>query len=311
MKSKAIFFFLLILATVAFADEKAFLGKWDITVTAENGDTYTSWLQVLNEGGALKANMVGRGGSVFPVPEVALENDELVFKTYSGGQNRVVTVYRAHMKGKGLEGTVTAGANAPRNWTAARAPAWNVPKNAAAKKKLGAPVALFNGKDLGGWLPQDKSRPLGWAVKDGSLDNQGKANNIYSEQKFMDFKLEVEFNVAEHSNSGVYIRGRHEIQVLDDFGKAPESHGNGALYGFLTPKVNASKKAGEWQTMEATVVGNRVTIVLNGTKIIDDEEIPGVTGGALDSHEAEPGPILLQGDHGPVQYRKVVVTPLR
>ena len=256
--------------------------------------------------------MVGAGGSVFDVPDVAIENGELVWKTVSGREPaRITTVYRAKSKGaSALEGTVAVGTRAPNSFTADRAPNWNVPKGAAAKKKPGKPVALFNGKDLSGWLPQNKAEPLGWAVKDGALDNQGKANNIYSEQKFKDFHAEVEFTVAQHSNSGVYIRGRHEVQVLDDFGQPAESHGNGSIYGFLTPKVNASKPAGEWQSFDITVVGNRVTVILNGTKIIDDEEIPGVTGGALDSHEAEPGPIMLQGDHGPVRYRKVVITPL-
>lgn len=305
------FLLVLVLALAAVAADEEFLGKWDLTVSLEGGDGYTSWLELTREGGTLKARFVGRGGSVFPVPDVAIENGELIFKTFSGREPRVATVYRARMENKKLEGAVATGDAAPRHWTGVRAPDWKTPKMAAAKKKPGKPVALFNGQDVTGWLGQDKSKPLGWAVKDGALDNQGKANNIYSEQKFSDFKLEVEFNVAAHSNSGVYLRGRHEIQVLDDAGKPPESHGNGALYGFLTPSVNASKPPGEWQKLEATLVGNRVTIILNGTKIIDDEEIPGVTGGALDSRESDPGPIMLQGDHGPVQYRKVVVTPLR
>ena len=128
---------------------------------------------------------------------------------------------------------------------------------------------------------------------------------------FSDFKLEVEYNVAPHSNSGIYLRGRYEIQVLDDFGRLPDPHGNGAIYGFLTPRVNASRPAGEWQRVEATFIANRVTVTLNGVRILEDEEVPGITRGALDGREEEPGPIMLQGDHGPVQYRKVVVTPLR
>jgi hypothetical protein len=304
---------MLILAlALAPAGEDDYLGKWDFTVMRADGGTATSWLHVWREGGGLKARMVGTGGGAFDVPEIAVEGGELVWKTYSGREPaRITVVYRAKLKGlSALEGTIVAGTSPARTFTAERAPDWKIPKGAAAKKKPGKPVALFNGTDVSGWLPQNKTQPLGWIVKDGALDNQGKANNIYSEQKFKDFRLEVEFNVAARSNSGIYIRGRHEVQVLDDYGQPPESHGNGSIYGFIAPKSNASKPAGEWQAFNITVVGNRVTVILNGTTIIDDEEIPGVTGGALDSREAEPGPVLLQGDHGPVRYRKVVVTPL-
>ncbi len=303
---------ILLLALVAMgrpaADKDAFLGRWDLTISAGEGDrTYPSWLELTRDGETLKARLVGRGGSVFPVPDVSIENGELKFQ-FSRKMPQSTTVYRARLKDGRLEGTLVEGERPPRAWTGVRAPTW--PK-AVGKKKPGKPVALFNGKDLSGWLAQDPRRPLGWTVKDSALANEAHANNIYSEKKFSDFRLEVEYRVAAKSNSGVYLRGRYEIQVLDDFGEPPESHRNGALYGFLTPRVNASKPAGEWQMLEATLVANRVTVILNGAKIIDDEEIPGITGGALDSHEAEPGPIMLQGDHGPVQYRKVVVTPLQ
>ncbi len=296
------------------AAEDSFLGKWDLTVLADEregpveGGSYPSWLEVTREGGTPSARFVGRGGSVFPVPDVTIANEELTFRFKRGRpENQIVSVYKARMKGGRLDGTVVEGSRPPRAWSGVRAPVW--PKTPP-RKKPGKPVALFNGADITGWVGQRPGRALGWMVKDGALANEDKANNIYSEKKFLDFKLEVEFSVAAKSNSGIYLRGRHEIQVLDDFGQPTESHRNGAVYGFLTPKVNASKPAGEWQTLEATLVANRVTIVLNGTKIIDNEEIPGITGGALDSMEAEPGPIMLQGDHGPVRFRKVVVTPL-
>ncbi len=300
-------FLLLGAAALPPAGEDDFLGRWDLTVTGEGGRSYPSWLEVTREGGTLKARFVGRGGSVFPVPDVTIDHGELNFK-YSPGRSPVAFVYKARLKDGRLEGTLMEGSKAAQSWTGARAPAW--PK-VVGRKKPGKPVALFNGRDLAGWLAQNPNRPIGWTVKDAALANEDHANNIYSEQRFSDFKLEVEFNVAEKSNSGIYLRGRYEIQVLDDYGLPPESHRNGAIYGFLTPSVNASKHAGEWQTVEATIIANRVTVILNRTKIIDDQEIPGITGGALDSQEAEPGPILLQGDHGPVLYRKVVVTPLK
>jgi hypothetical protein len=168
------------------------------------------------------------------------------------------------------------------------------------------------GNDVSGWLVQKPGVPIGWSVKDGILMNQGKqANNIYTRQKFQDFKLEAELKVDPKSNSGIYLRGRYEIQVMDGFGESPLNiHSMGCLYGYIIPSVNACKPAGEWQTFEITLIANRVTVILNGTRIIDNGEIPGITGGALDANEKESGPIMIQGDHGTVQWRKLIVTPL-
>ncbi len=287
-----------------------FVGRWDLTVTGARGEQRPSWLEVTSDGGTLKARMVGTGGGVFPIAKAAVENGELVLSNTSTGKNAVTTVWRAKRDGAGLSGTTTVGDRPSTPFVGVRGPDWKTPKGAAAKKKPGKPVDLFNGKDLEGWSGQNAGQPLGWIVKDGALDNQGKANNIYSSQKFMDFKVEAEFAVGEHGNSGLYLRGRYEIQILDDFGKEPDAHSAGSLYGFVAPKVNASKKADEWQKLEATIVGGRVTVILNGAKVLDDEEIPGSTGGAIDSHETEPGPILLQGDHAGIKFRKVTVTPL-
>lgn len=307
MRGLKLLLFLVLVSCPAISAEDGFLGKWDLTITSPEGQSYPSWLEVSREDGKLKARFVARGGSVFPVPDVTIENGELRFQ-FASGRSKTITVYKSRLVGKQLEGTVATGEGPASTWIGVRPPSW--PKTVQSKKPR-APIAAFNGKDLSGWKAQDPRRPLGWTVKEGALANEERANNIYTEQRFTDFKLEVEFNVAPKSNSGIYLRGRYEIQVLDDHGQPPESHRNGALYGFLTPKVNASKPAGEWQTLEATLIADRVTVILNGTKIIDNEEIPGITGGALDSREGEPGPIMLQGDHGPVQYRKVVVTPLR
>jgi hypothetical protein len=118
-------------------------------------------------------------------------------------------------------------------------------------------------------------------------------------------------NGGQRSNSGVYLRGRYEVQIQDDFGKPAESHGAGGLYGFLTPTTNAIKPAGEWQTYDITFIGRQLTVVLNGQTIIDRQEIPGVTGGAIDSAEGTPGPIMLQGDHGKVWFKNIVITPAK
>jgi hypothetical protein len=137
------------------------------------------------------------------------------------------------------------------------------------------------------------------------------SSDIVTERQYMDYKLHLEFNVAPKSNSGIYLRGRYEVQIQDDYGKAPESHLIGGLYGFIDPIENAGKKAGEWQTYDITLLGRHITVVLNGKTVIDDKEIPGITGGALHSREGEPGPLMLQGDHGAVSFRNVVLTPLK
>ena len=139
--------------------------------------------------------------------------------------------------------------------------------------------------------------------------NTTPGNDLVTEQKFTDFQLHAEFRYPPRSNSGIYLRGRYEVQIEDNYGEEPECHKIGGIYGFLTPSVNAAKKAGEWQTLDVTLVGRVVTVVLNGERIIDRQAIPGITGGALDSHEGEPGPIFLQGDHGPIEFRRLTLTP--
>jgi Domain of Unknown Function (DUF1080) len=290
-------------------DTDLFLGRWDITATGpKEGLPRFCWLELRRDQGVLKGRFNAGGGAVFDLPEVAIERGELRFQYPRGSAPNVTQqVWRATMKGAGLAGTAEANGQM-LSWTGVRGPVW--PSNPPSRKP-GQTIDLFNGKDLSGWLGQDPGRPLGWFVKDGVLMNQNKeANNIYTRQKFNDFKLEVEFNVDPKSNSGVYLRGRYEIQVLDGYGRPLDVHSQGALYGFIVPTVNADKPAGEWQTYEITFIANRVTVILNGTKIIDNGEVPGITGGALDANETEAGPIMLQGDHGRVQFRKVRLTPL-
>jgi hypothetical protein len=149
----------------------------------------------------------------------------------------------------------------------------------------------------------------GWVVRDALLVNAVPGNNLLTAEKFTDFKLQAEFRYPKGSNSGIYLRGRYEVQIEDNYGDEPDSHKIGGIYGFLTPSVNAAKKAGEWQCLEITLVGRVVSIVLNGERIIDRQTIPGITGGAIESDEASPGHILLQGDHGPIEFRRLMLTP--
>jgi hypothetical protein len=290
-------------------DEDPFLGQWDITATGPKARLPKfCWLELRREQGVLKGRFNPGGGAAFDLPEVAIESGELRFQyPQDNPPNVTQQVWRATVKGGRLVGTAEVN-GAALSWTGVRGPVW---PSSPPSRRPGKAIDLFNGKDVSGWLGQDPGRPLGWFVKDGILMNQNKeANNIYTRQKFNDFKLEVEFNVGPKSNSGVYLRGRYEIQVLDGYGRPLDVHSQGALYGFVVPSVNADKPAGEWQTYEITLIANRVTVILNGTKIINNGEVPGITGGALDANEKEPGPIMLQGDHGRVQFRKVRLTPL-
>jgi len=159
------------------------------------------------------------------------------------------------------------------------------------------------GKDLTGWKTRHSQN--GWRVEKGVLINTPPSSDLYTEEKFWNFELHYEYKIPPGGNSGLYLRGRYEIQILDDYGQPPREGGNGAIYGKIAPKVNASKPADQWQTVDVKMVGKQVTVRLNGTIIIDKQEINGVTGAALDDREDEPGPILLQGDHGPVFFRNI------
>ncbi|HRO70124.1 MAG TPA: DUF1080 domain-containing protein [Chitinophagaceae bacterium] len=136
-------------------------------------------------------------------------------------------------------------------------------------------------------------------------------SNLVTERKFDDFKLHIEFRYPKGSNSGVYLRGRYEIQIADSKGMATLKDQLGAVYGFISPTEMAAKDPGEWQTYDITLVGRMITVVANGKTVICNQEIPGITGGALDSNEGEPGPLYIQGDHGPIEYRNIVLTPAK
>jgi hypothetical protein len=150
-----------------------------------------------------------------------------------------------------------------------------------------------------------------WVVENGVLRSPKSGANLVTDNKFTDFKLHIEFRYDKGSNSGVYLRGRYEVQIADSKGKEPLVDELGAVYGFLAPSEQVAKDPGEWQSYDITLVGRMVTIVANGKQIICNTAIPGITGGALDSNEGEPGPLLLQGDHGPIEFRNIVLTPAK
>ena len=291
-------------AQPGFAD--VILGRWDMTVQGPDGP-YPSWVEIrLRKETELMGSFVGRFGSMRHLAQVEYRDGALSFRApVQYEQNSGDMVFKARLVGDRLEGTTEGADGKPITWTAVRAA--DLARSTA--PKWGKPIQLFNGKDLTGWKLRGSGRGSCWSAADGSFSNNVPCVDIVTEQKFTDFKLHLEFNIVEKSNSGVYLRGRYEVQIQDDIGRAIDSLRMGGLYGFIRPSVNASGKPGEWQSYDITLIGRRVTVLLNGKTIIDNEVIPGITGGALDSEEGVAGPIMLQGDHGKIAFRNIVVTP--
>ncbi|HTM47244.1 MAG TPA: DUF1080 domain-containing protein [Bryobacteraceae bacterium] len=297
--------FLLLFASSTFAGDGQFNGRWDIQVINEPRNR-AWWLEVNGAGTKdLKGRFVGfPGGNINDIPEMSISGGVLTFRWNRGKDHQV---YHARLQGEKLQGDFESGAQKLK-WIGHRAPTLSDKDDGSWKK--GKPVPLFDGKSLDGWQAMVPGKPLNWTVKDGILSNTPAANNLISDKKFWNFELHAEFRVSPNTNSGIGLRGRYEVQILDDFGKPPNTHGNGALYSRILPSVNASRPPGEWQTMDIRLVGRQVTITLNGKKIIDKGEVEGLTAMANNWNEAEPGPITVQGDHRNVEFRALVVTPL-
>ena len=293
--------------TAAATDAKPFLGRWDLTLKAPDRE-YPSWLELREEDGTLKAQMVGRWGNARPLPKVKISGGHLTFvspKEEEGSNSDLE--FQGQLSGQTLSGTLNGPDGKTWQWTGVRAPALGK----TTEVKWGKPIQLFDGKDLSGWK-MSKSGPPEWTVQNGSLVSPGNGPELTSEARFQDFKLHVEFNCGKDANSGVYLRGRYEVQIETESQDEPPSHHTGGVYGFLAPNPEQPRASDTWQTFDITLIGRRVTVVQNGKTVIENDEIPGITGGAVDSNEAAPGPIYLQGsEKGHVAFRKIVITPAK
>lgn len=298
-----------LLTSLSFSqDIKPYLGRWDLTLKSADKE-YPSWLELTESSGKLSAQMVGRWGNARPLPKAELTGGKLTFVSPKEEEgSRQDLVFEGKLTDDTLSGTVNAPEGGTWSWTGKRAPSLKRTK----APEWGKPVQLFNGKDLTGWKMTDPNSTNPWKVVDGNLVSPTRGPEIINDQKFNDFKLHVEYNVAPNSNSGVYLRGRYEVQVETNSAHEPPSHHMGGVYGFLAASPEQPRKPGEWHTYDITLVGRTITVVQNGKTIIDQKEIPGITGGALDSHEELPGPIYLQGsEDGHVSYRNITLTPAK
>ncbi|MDN3686987.1 3-keto-disaccharide hydrolase [Cyclobacterium jeungdonense] len=301
-----------------------FIGMWGLEI--EGGGV--GWLHVNEEKGFLDAELLWIGGSVLPVANVYLadENTLVVTRTTNSRKSEdrshtLTHTLRIKKTGESLKGSMTGPGRTGEyvsNFTGFRMPPMPE-KPDLSKVTYGEPVDLFNGKDLTGWELMNPNQTNGFSAKNGTMVNDPvqpengehiSYGNIRTQQEFEDFNLKLEVNVPEGNNSGVYLRGIYEIQVVDSYGKPLDSHNMGALYSRITPDMAAEKPAGEWQSMDITLVDRHVTVILNGEKIIDNQPAWGPTGGAMSADVLAPGPIYLQGDHGKVSYRNIVLTPV-
>jgi 3-keto-disaccharide hydrolase len=294
------------LAIVTLAPPASIEGRWDLAVETPKGPR-PSWLEVRHSGLAtLVGEFVGIVGSARPISKVTWDDGKFRFAIppqWEPGTGDLVV--EGQLQNDALSGTFTLPDGKQLRWTGRRAP--TLRRNAP--PTWGTPIPLFNGRDLTGWRTlQGESQ---WRVEGGVLRNLKGGGNLVSNREFTDFKLHVEVRYPKDGNSGVYLRGRYELQVVDMPGPEPTIDGLGSIYGFLRPVEYAAHGPGEWHALDVTLVGRTVTVAVNGRTVINEREIPGPTGGALDSDEGTPGPIFLQGDHGPVEYRNLVLTPAR
>jgi hypothetical protein len=305
--------FLLIIVNIFFSVNNSFAknyfegspleGRWDLTLY-KSGKTFPSWLEVRHSGRrTLVGQYVGIGGSARPISKIDFTNNMVHFSIppqWDTASNDLK--FDAIFQGDSLAGNLVMPDGTTYSLTGVRAPSlWRTKDPVWGKE-----IKLFNGRNMDGWHTTGKNQ---WTVDSGMLRNPASGSNIMTDQTFKDFKLHIEFRIPAESNSGVYLRGRYEIQIVDSKGQEPAVGLLGAIYGFIAPLEMMAKGPGEWQSFDVTLIGRLVTLSVNDKMVICKQIIPGITGGAINSQEGEPGPIYIQGDHGAIDFRNIVLTP--
>ena len=290
------------LAPVAFqAQTSPFVGRWDFNV----GENKANWLGVTEKGGSLEIWFQPTGGHVHPLKDFQVNGSHLSMQIAPASAKRPAMTWELDAKNGKLVGTQKQGEDTV-SLTGVRAPELKRGEPKAWSK----PESLFDGKDLNGWEPVATGAQSHWIVKDGDLLNESRGANLKSTRKFNDFKLHFEVNCPEPANSGFYLRGRYELQLeYEANGTEPPERSMGSIYGRIAPSRELPRKSGQWETFDVTLVGRTVTIMRDGVMKVDHREIVGITGGALDANEGEPGPFYIQGDHtGGLKFRNITVS---
>ena len=314
----------------AHGNESPFIGRWAITLPDGN----PAWLQVIRTGShKVQAALLWSVGSARQVNNPRIENGRLLFdrtinwKPFGNDiQKRVISPFVAAVTDDdelqlSFEQVTVGDIDANSEFvvvTGKRVPPLP-PRPDLSKVRFGEPIELFNGKDLTGWRLSNPRKKNGWSASNGVLINEtpkedfsayGEYGNLITEQRFEDFELTIEYNVPKGGNSGIYLRGMYEAQVVDRDSKMQGISGPGAIFGRIEPTKNAGNAGGVWNTYVLTLVDRHITVVLNGETVVDNVPLAGCTGGGIQSNDTLPGPILLQGDHTSVAYRNIVLRPL-
>jgi hypothetical protein len=306
-----------VLTLAAFApaqDIKSFLGRWDMTVTPATGNLWPQWMELIEKEGRVEGRVQPRGGGWHPILGAKIDSGKLIVAVSAASQRGPAVTWELTSAGNDkISGVEKRGDTEGPSLSGVRAPKLDRPQPRAWTK----PRPIFNGKDLTGWEPIGNVSNNKWVARNGELINDNPetpghrgpgAANLKTTEKFQDFKLHIEVNCPEHGNSGIYLRGRYEVQVGTEGGGLPD-HEMGAIYSHYPPPKDAELELGKWTSFDITLVGRHVTVVRDGKVYQDNVEIPGPTGGALDSNEAEPGPFFLQGDHhGVIRYRNITIS---
>ncbi|MHC4875898.1 MAG: 3-keto-disaccharide hydrolase [Planctomycetota bacterium] len=307
----------------------AFLGAWAFKLPDGN----PAWLKLTREDQQLTGALLWSVGSARPVSDVTIRDGKLTFRRKISWRpygeptvKRVISPFRGVVTDGGLRLSftqVTADVDDGQPEELALVgkrvpPAPSRPD--LSKVRFGPPIELLNGRDLAGWELSNPRKKNGWSVKDGVLVNEtpkqdfgayGEYGNLMTERRFTDFELTIEYNVALGGNSGIYLRGMYEAQVVDRDSRMQGIQGPGAIFGRIKPSKNAARPGGEWNTYVLTLVDRHITVVLNGEKVIDNQLLEGCTGGGLQADDTQPGPIFLQGDHTAVRYRNIRLRPVK
>jgi hypothetical protein len=280
------------------------VGRWDFNLKTDSG-TRASWLGITEKNGRLEVWYQPTGGNDYEVKDFKVDGSHLTLTLSPATAARPAMTWELDATGGKLTGVQKRG-NSTIALTGLPAPALN--RNAP--KAWTNPEPLFNGKDLTGWEPLGNPANSHWIVQDGMLVNQAHGANLKTTRTFEDFKVHYEVNCPAKGNSGFYLRGRYEVQIeYEPLSENPVERRIGSIYGRIAPKSELPRTPGQWETFDVTLVGRSVTVVRNGVTIIDHQEIEGITGGALDANEGEPGPFYIQGDHtGGLKFRNITVS---